>query len=75
MFSKSLLLVISVLHVACGSAEAALSTSNRTYRIPCGWPRCDNCPSSEHLVAPGIGFALEMGYGYLPVLAITLASL
>jgi hypothetical protein len=74
MVSKSLLLVISLLHVACGSAEDALSMLNHTYSIPCGWPRCDNCPSSEQLVAPGIGFALEMGYGYLHILAITLAS-
>lgn len=71
MISKSLLLVIFILHAACGYAEDVLSTSNRIYRIPCGWPPCDNCPSSEQLVAPGIGFALEMGYGYLYFLAIT----
>ncbi|KAH7347077.1 hypothetical protein BKA66DRAFT_477785 [Pyrenochaeta sp. MPI-SDFR-AT-0127] len=63
MFSKLLILVNFVLYLACGDASDTPSTSNRTYLRPCPWPKCSSCPSSEQLIAPGIGFALEMGYG------------
>lgn len=30
----------------------------------CPLPRCKRCPTVEQIQAPGVGFALEMGYGY-----------
>ena len=35
-----------------------------TVRV-CPLPFCKSCPTAEQIQAPGIGFALEMGYGYV----------
>ena len=46
----------------------AVDTANYTtargdyYRI-CPLPKCTSCPTREAIRAPGIGFALETGYG------------
>ncbi|KAH0538820.1 hypothetical protein FGG08_004596 [Glutinoglossum americanum] len=29
----------------------------------CPLPKCKRCPTAEQILAPGVGFALEMGYG------------
>ncbi|KAI9857502.1 MAG: hypothetical protein M1813_008252 [Trichoglossum hirsutum] len=29
----------------------------------CPLPKCKSCPTAEQILAPGVGFALEMGYG------------
>ena len=31
----------------------------------CPLPSCKSCPTAKQIQAPGIGFALEMGYGYV----------
>lgn len=38
-----------------------------TVRI-CPLPWCKRCPTAEENRAPGIGFSLEMGYGYVTLL-------
>ena len=38
-----------------------------TVRI-CPLPWCKRCPTTEQIQAPGIGFGLEMGYGYVILL-------
>lgn len=53
-------------------ANATLSPSYLTIPEPlpedspriCPLPRCERCPTVEQIQAPGVGFALEMGYGY-----------
>lgn len=34
----------------------------------CPLPRCQRCPTAREVQAPGIGFGLEMGYGYVILL-------
>jgi hypothetical protein len=58
----SLLLLIYYL----SRCEALDETSVREYNYwRCPLPKCKTCPSPRQLEQPGIGFALEMGYGYL----------
>jgi hypothetical protein len=33
----------------------------------CPLPKCKTCETAEQILAPGVGFALEMGYGYVSV--------
>lgn len=35
----------------------------------CPLPWCKRCPTAEEIQAPGIGFSLEMGYGYVTSLS------
>jgi len=32
---------------------------------PCPFEKCDRCPTAAEAKSAGIGFALEMGYGYI----------
>ena len=41
----------------------------------CPLPKCKRCQTAEQILAPGVGFALEMGYGYASVLLIASINL
>lgn len=60
-----LLHLLSHAALASGSSDQELLAPlpDDTARI-CPLPVCKTCPTAKQIHAPGIGFALEMGYGY-----------
>ena len=65
-----------------GHAALVLGSSDQEFLAPlpedtsriCPLPICERCPTARQIHGPGIGFALEMGYGYVlpPYLDISL---
>lgn len=58
-----MLLAFTTINVFCLGLLAACQDGRADEGLV--FPKCAKCPSRESLSSPGIGFALEIGYGYV----------
>ncbi|KAI9764587.1 MAG: hypothetical protein M1840_008316 [Geoglossum simile] len=63
LFSLPSLLLMQVSPVLSSSEPTPPEPPPKDSPRICPLPKCQKCPTVEQILAPGVGFALEMGYG------------